>query len=99
MLDAAADDPSLFIHRNEVAAAWRWIDPIIEAWQKPEHRPLPYAAGSWGRDVAQEFRLGTKRGGFIIMEQWEGGKPNGNEKLFGTAGGTLKGFAKKVLKS
>lgn len=78
MLDAAADDPSLFIHRNEVAAAWRWIDPIIEAWQKPEHRPLPYAAGSWGPDAAHELLIGDKRSWFIIDELLERGKSDGN---------------------
>jgi glucose-6-phosphate 1-dehydrogenase len=30
ILDAAAGNPSLFIHRDEVENAWAWIDPIIE---------------------------------------------------------------------
>ena len=55
MLDAAANDPSLFIHRAEVAAAWSWIDPIIEAWQRPENNPQFYKAGGWGPRGADEM--------------------------------------------
>lgn len=55
MLDAAANNPALFIHRNEVAAAWKWIDPIIEAWQRPENKPHPYPAGSWGPKAADDL--------------------------------------------
>ncbi|WP_341938365.1 glucose-6-phosphate dehydrogenase [Marinimicrobium sp. C2-29] len=58
MLDAAAGDPSLFIHRAEVDAAWAWIDPIIEAWQRPENRPLAYAAGSNGPEASEELLSG-----------------------------------------
>jgi glucose-6-phosphate 1-dehydrogenase len=74
MLDAAADDPSLFIHRNEVAAAWSWIDPIIEAWQRPENRPLPYPAGSWGPEASLELLTGDERSWFNIDELLERGK-------------------------
>ncbi len=68
MLDAAANDPSLFIHRNEVNAAWAWIDPIIEAWQRPENKPKPYAAGSWGPDEAGDLLHRDERCWFHIDE-------------------------------
>lgn len=55
LLDAAAGNPSLFIHRDEVEAAWRWVDPIFEAWQSQALRPLPYAAGSWGPEAADQL--------------------------------------------
>lgn len=74
MLDAAADDPSLFIHRNEVAAAWSWIDPIIEAWQRPENKPMPYEAGSWGPQASEELISGDGRSWFNIEELLGGGK-------------------------
>ncbi|MFC0116697.1 glucose-6-phosphate dehydrogenase [Pseudoalteromonas xiamenensis] len=54
MLDAAANNPSLFIHRDEVRQAWQWIDPIIERWQK-KGSPALYRAGSWGPDDADEL--------------------------------------------
>lgn len=54
MLDAAAGNPSLFIHRDEVRQAWNWIDPIIERWQ--EHgKPALYRAGSWGPEDADKL--------------------------------------------
>jgi glucose-6-phosphate 1-dehydrogenase len=51
MLDAAAGNASLFIHRDEVRQAWAWVDPIIEHWQK-SGSPSLYRAGSWGPDAA-----------------------------------------------
>lgn len=52
ILDAAADNSSLFISRKEVSTAWAWIDPIIEAWQASTSSPELYRAGSWGPDEA-----------------------------------------------
>ena len=54
MLDAAANNPSLFIHRDEVRQAWKWIDPIIERWQE-KGKPALYRAGSWGPEDADEL--------------------------------------------
>ncbi len=39
---------TLFTHRNEIYAAWAWIDPILAAWRESSEAPLPYAAGSAG---------------------------------------------------
>ena len=36
------------MRRDEVEAAWRFIDPIREAWSRVEEPPRPYAAGTWG---------------------------------------------------
>ncbi|WP_462147538.1 glucose-6-phosphate dehydrogenase [Pseudoalteromonas gelatinilytica] len=54
MLDAAANNPSLFIHRDEVRQAWKWIDPIIERWQE-KGAPSLYRAGTWGPEDADEL--------------------------------------------
>ncbi|MDK1286030.1 glucose-6-phosphate dehydrogenase [Pseudoalteromonas umbrosa] len=54
MLDAAANNPSLFIHRDEVRQAWKWIDPIIARWQE-KGTPALYRAGSWGPESADEL--------------------------------------------
>lgn len=56
MLDAAANNPALFIHRNEVKQAWAWIDPIIEKWEK-EGTPSLYRAGTWGPEAADELLI------------------------------------------
>ena len=55
ILDAAAGNPSLFIHRDEVEYAWSWIDPIIEAWQNSKAAPHLYRAGTWGPDESEEL--------------------------------------------
>ncbi|WP_111643013.1 glucose-6-phosphate dehydrogenase [Marinimicrobium alkaliphilum] len=68
IMDAAANDPSLFIHRAEVNAAWRWIDPIIEAWQRPENKPHAYEAGSWGPEAAEEMLEQDGRSWFNVEE-------------------------------
>jgi glucose-6-phosphate 1-dehydrogenase len=68
MLDAAANNPSLFIHRAEVDAAWAWIDPIIEAWQRPENKPHGYMAGTWGPIASAQLVGSDGRSWFNIDE-------------------------------
>ncbi len=48
LLDVIRGNPTLFMRRDEVDAAWRWIDPICEAWKSRTDPPKLYAAGTWG---------------------------------------------------
>ena len=48
LLDALNGNSTLFIHRDEVKAAWKWVDPIIEHWKNSETSPELYSAGTWG---------------------------------------------------
>ena len=32
--------------------AWRWVDPILAAWQESESAPEPYTSGTWGPAAA-----------------------------------------------
>ncbi len=48
LMDALRGNASLFMRRDEVEAAWRFIDPIREAWSHSHDLPRPYAAGTWG---------------------------------------------------
>ncbi len=41
-----------FMRRDELEAAWRWADPILEGWQQLGERPKTYPAGSWGPAAA-----------------------------------------------
>jgi glucose-6-phosphate 1-dehydrogenase len=41
-------DPTLFVRRDEVEAAWSWIDSIEAGWAAHDIKPAPYPAGSWG---------------------------------------------------
>ena len=52
LLDVIRGNQTLFMRRDEVEAAWAWIDPIAEAWEKSRDAPKPYAAGSWGPTAA-----------------------------------------------
>ncbi len=55
LMDVVRGDLTLFMHRDEIEAAWRWIDPIERAWAESGAAPLPYPAGSWGPAAAGEF--------------------------------------------
>ncbi|MBN9372608.1 MULTISPECIES: glucose-6-phosphate dehydrogenase [unclassified Hydrogenophaga] len=37
-----------FMRRDELEAAWTWVEPIIEGWKSLGEKPRAYAAGSWG---------------------------------------------------
>jgi glucose-6-phosphate 1-dehydrogenase len=52
LLDVIRGNQTLFMRRDEVEAAWAWIDPILEAWKSSGDAPRPYAAGTWGPSAA-----------------------------------------------
>jgi glucose-6-phosphate 1-dehydrogenase len=52
ILDVIRGDLTLFVRDDELNAAWEWVDPILEAWERAEDAPKPYNAGSWGPAAA-----------------------------------------------
>jgi len=48
LLDVIRGNQTLFMRRDELEAAWRWIDPIREAWDNAPDAPQAYTAGTWG---------------------------------------------------
>ncbi|MBL8555218.1 MAG: glucose-6-phosphate dehydrogenase [Phenylobacterium sp.] len=48
LVDALHGDATLFVRRDEVEEAWRWVDGVADAWTEASLAPRPYAAGSWG---------------------------------------------------
>jgi len=52
LMDAIRGNAALFMRRDEVEAAWRFIDPIREAWAQSQEPPRPYAAGTWGPNAS-----------------------------------------------
>ncbi|MAA63249.1 MAG: glucose-6-phosphate dehydrogenase [Alteromonadaceae bacterium] len=38
----------LFVRRDEVEHAWRWVDQVISNWEDHAAPPKRYAAGTWG---------------------------------------------------
>ena len=55
LLDVGRGDTRLFIHQDEIKAAWAWIDPIIEGWKNFRQKISEYPAGSWGPAAADEL--------------------------------------------
>ncbi|WP_026285371.1 glucose-6-phosphate dehydrogenase [Thiomonas sp. FB-6] len=48
LLDVIRGQLGLFMRRDELAAAWRWVEPILETWQRDPAEPKWYTAGTWG---------------------------------------------------
>ena len=57
LLDVLRGRQTLFVRRDELDAAWRWVEPIMNAWAKHDERPKPYNAGSWGPAAASTLIL------------------------------------------
>ena len=52
LMDVLEGDSTLFMRRDEVEAAWAWVDPILKGWEEYFQAPRPYPAGSNGPDQA-----------------------------------------------
>ena len=61
LTDVVKGTLTLFMRRDELDAAWAWIDPIREAWQQYDERPKAYTAGTWGPAAASAL---VSRDGF-----------------------------------
>ncbi len=48
LMDVVKGNLTLFMRRDELDAAWRWIDPIRASWAQYEEPLKTYTAGSWG---------------------------------------------------
>jgi glucose-6-phosphate 1-dehydrogenase len=55
LMDIVKGNLTLFMRRDELDAAWRWIDPIREGWAEFEDKPKLYTAGSWGPAAASSL--------------------------------------------
>ena len=52
LMDALAGRLNLFVRSDEQEQAWRWVEPILDAWARDPNGPRTYAAGSWGPPAA-----------------------------------------------
>jgi glucose-6-phosphate 1-dehydrogenase len=52
LMDVVRGNPTLFMRRDEVEAAWSWVEPILEGWAETGEPPKPYISGSWGPTAA-----------------------------------------------
>ena len=59
LLDAMQGDATLYARADEVEAAWEFVDPILEYWDKGEDVvTYGYSAGMWGPSNADELLEG-----------------------------------------
>ncbi|MFN3887689.1 MAG: glucose-6-phosphate dehydrogenase [Aquabacterium sp.] len=66
LLDALAGRLNLFVRSDEQEQAWRWVEPILEAWKQDPHGVRTYAAGTWGPPAASAL---VARDGFTWPEE------------------------------
>jgi glucose-6-phosphate 1-dehydrogenase len=52
ILDLIEGEPTMFVRRDEVEAAWEWIDAIRSGWDVNGMTPKTYPAGTWGPGAA-----------------------------------------------
>ncbi len=52
IMDVVRGNQTLFMRRDEVEAAWKWIDPIQQAWDATAQPAQGYTSGTWGPSSA-----------------------------------------------
>jgi glucose-6-phosphate 1-dehydrogenase len=53
--DCMRGDATLFDRADGVEAAWSFVQPILDAWERPGRSVPAYPAGSWGPREADEL--------------------------------------------
>jgi glucose-6-phosphate 1-dehydrogenase len=48
LMEVLRGNPALFMRRDEVEAAWAWIDGIIASWKESKQKVESYVSGTWG---------------------------------------------------
>jgi glucose-6-phosphate 1-dehydrogenase len=66
LLDSIAGRLNLFVRSDEQEEAWRWVEPVLDAWRNDATGPRPYAAGSWGPPASSAL---IARDGFAWDEE------------------------------
>jgi glucose-6-phosphate 1-dehydrogenase len=66
LLEAIAGRLNLFVRSDEQEQAWRWVEPVLDAWQRDTTGPRPYAAGTWGPAAASAL---VARDGYAWSEE------------------------------
>ncbi|MEN9432579.1 MAG: glucose-6-phosphate dehydrogenase [Pseudomonadota bacterium] len=61
LMDVVRGDQTLFMRGDEVEAAWRWIDPIMTAWEESGTPPDTYDSGSEGPIASLELMAKDSR--------------------------------------
>ena len=52
LMEVLRGNPALFMRRDEVDAAWQFVDGVIAGWETTRQKVESYVAGSWGPSAA-----------------------------------------------
>ncbi|MEO7150110.1 MAG: glucose-6-phosphate dehydrogenase, partial [Burkholderiaceae bacterium] len=52
LMDVIAGRLNLFVRSDEQEEAWRFVEPILDVWERDSAGPRPYSAGTWGPAAA-----------------------------------------------
>ncbi len=55
LMDVVRGNQTLFVRRDELNAAWEWVEPIMNAWEASTVAPDPYSAGTTGPASAKDL--------------------------------------------
>jgi glucose-6-phosphate 1-dehydrogenase len=66
IMDVVKGNLTLFMRRDELDAAWRWIDPIRDGWARHDERIKSYTSGSWGPAASSAL---VSRDGFAWQDE------------------------------
>jgi glucose-6-phosphate 1-dehydrogenase len=66
LLDVIAGRLNLFVRSDEQEEAWRWVEPILDAWSHDTSGPRSYAAGTWGPSASSAM---IARDGYCWSEE------------------------------
>ena len=66
LLDVMDGRLNLFVRSDEQEEAWRWVEPIMQAWAADTHGPRLYNSGTWGPSASSAM---IARDGFCWAEE------------------------------
>ena len=55
LMDVVRGNQTLFVRRDELNAAWQWVEPIMKTWSALDRAPDTYRAGTPGPDSARQL--------------------------------------------
>ena len=55
LMDVVRGNQTLFVRRDELNAAWEWVEPIMNTWEALAKAPEAYAAGTSGPAAARDL--------------------------------------------
>ena len=85
LLDVIRGNQTLFMRRDEVEAAWRWVDPIREAWERSGDAAKALCGGKLGtlsRDRPHRARRPHLARG--LKGKGDASEDKGNRRLLGS---------------